>query len=79
MVTHTDISEGVAPSELVKNMVLAGTDELNAYILVVEAIEGGLLLPSEPDSHFAPAPLMAHEAEEEGALSDDEEPSDSTE
>lgn len=79
LMTETDISEGVTPNELVKRLVLAGTDELTAYSLVVEAIGTGLLTPLEEDSHLVPAPFRSYEDREEGALSDDEEPTDSTE
>jgi hypothetical protein len=77
--TEPDISEGVIANELVKRMVLAGTDELKAYSLVVEAIEQGFLIPLAGDSHFVPAPIRSSGDGEEGALSDDEEPSESTE
>jgi hypothetical protein len=77
--TEPDISEGVIANELVKRMVLAGTDELKAYSLVVEAIEQGFLIPLAGDSHFVPAPIRSSGDGEEGALSDDEAPSESTE
>jgi hypothetical protein len=79
LMTETDISEGVRPNELVKRMVLAGTDELTAYSLVVEGIEQGLLSPLKEDSHFVPAPLETPEGSEEGVPCDDEEPSEPTE
>jgi len=79
VMTETDISEGVTPNELVKKMVLAGTDELRAYSLVVEAIEQGSLTPLEGDNHLVPASLRSSEGGEEGALSGDEEPSKYTE
>ncbi len=44
-----DASEGVRPIELVKKMVLAGTDELKTYSLVLRAIETGLLTLPDPD------------------------------
>ena len=49
-----DTSKEVKPSDLVKTMVLAGTNELKAYHLVVDAIEAGLLISSETDYPFSP-------------------------
>ena len=77
--SEVDVNEGVKPSDLIKTMISSGTQELTAYSLVVEAIEQGLLIPLEEDSHFLPEPLEIPDRNEEGVPSDNEEVSESTE
>jgi hypothetical protein len=50
--TELDAGAGVRPTDLVKAMVLAGTDELKAFRLVVNAIEAGLLISLDKDHHL---------------------------
>jgi hypothetical protein len=50
--TELDTGAGVKPTDLVKAMVLEGTDELKAFRLVVNAIEAGILLSLDRNHHL---------------------------
>ncbi|MFW9911388.1 MAG: hypothetical protein ACFFEU_02900 [Candidatus Thorarchaeota archaeon] len=71
-----DTGTGVKPMDLVKAMLLAGTNELKAYRLVVDAIEDGLLISLETGSHMTIDSIADADEVEEEALADDDDPND---
>jgi hypothetical protein len=67
-----DTGAGVKPTDLVKALVLAGTNELKAFRLVVNAIEDGLLISLETDSHMAIGSLSARDEAKKATDDDDD-------